>query len=35
MFEIVISFNVKDTNIFPCLDNIRLPITYRTVSVLC
>jgi len=24
MFEIVFSFNVKDNNIFPCLQNIRL-----------
>jgi len=24
MFEIVFFFNVKDTNIFPCLHNIRL-----------
>jgi len=24
MFKIVFSYNVKDTNIFPCLHNIRL-----------
>ena len=34
MFEIVFSFNVKDTNIYPCLHNIRL-LTYRNASVLC
>ena len=34
MFEIVFSFNVKDTHIYPCLHNIRL-ITYRNGSVFC
>ena len=35
MFEIGLTFNVKDNNILPCLHNIRLPITYRNASVLC
>ena len=33
MFQIVFSFNVKDSNI--CLHNIRLPITYTYASVFC
>ena len=33
MFEIVFSFNVKDNNIFSCLNNISL--SYRNASVLC
>ena len=32
-FEIVFSFNVKDTNIVPCLHNIRL--SYNNAAVLC
>ena len=35
MFEIVFSFNVKDTHIFPCLQILDFPITSRNVSVLC
>ena len=35
MFEIVFSFYVKDNNIFLCLHNIRLSVTYRNASVLC
>ena len=33
MFEIVFSFNVKDNNIFSCLNTISL--SYRNASVLC
>ena len=35
MFEIVFSFNVKDNNVFPCLQILDFPITSRNVSVLC
>ena len=35
MFEIVFSFNVKDTHTFPCLQILDFPITSRNVSVLC
>jgi len=35
MFEIVFSFNVKDTNMFPCLHNIRFFYNiYKCFSVL-
>ena len=32
MFEIVFSFNVKDTNIFPCLQNIRLSCNIKQLT---
>ena len=36
MFEIMFSFYVKDTNIFPCLHNIKLSYNiYKNASVLC